>query len=327
MISSGLPISQSLRILASQTSSGYFRDIINFIIREVEGGTSLSKAMENYPKVFNVIFLSLIRSGEMSGNLDQVLERLAANLEKDREFKGKLKGALIYPIIVMIMMVGVMVLMLVFVIPKLTDMYSSMGVDLPLPTKIMIGLSHFIIGYWWIVILAVIGLSFIWRSFKKSPFGKHQLDILIFKLPVFGGLTKMSQLAEFTRDLGLLIGSGVPIIDALKISREALLNDLLRATVDRAVTSVGKGRTLSSIIASDPNFPPLISQMIQVGEETGRVDKVLLDVAHFFESETDFAVKNLSAALEPLIMVCLGAGVGVLIVSIITPIYKLTTSF
>lgn len=327
MVTSGLPIPQALRILSAQTPSGYFREIIESIIREVEGGSSLSKAMEKYPKVFNIIYLSLIKSGEISGNLDQVLERLSANLEKDREFKGKLKGALIYPTIVLIMMGGVMAMMLIFVIPKLTDMFSSMGVDLPLPTKIMIGMSHFAVNYWWVVIIGGIGLSFAWKAFKKSPQGKHLLDILIFKFPVFGSLSKMSQLAEFTRDLGVLIGSGVPIIDALKISREALENDLLRATVDRAVTSVGRGQTLSSILATDPNFPPLVSQMIQVGEETGRVDKVLLDVAHFFESETDFAVKNLSAAMEPMIMVILGAGVGLMIISIITPIYKLTTSF
>jgi len=327
MISSGLPVAQALRILSGQTSSTYFKEVLDSILRDVEGGSTLSKALEKYPRVFSVIYISLVRSGELSGTLDKVLERLSANLEKDREFKGKVKGALIYPVIVITMMIGVMVIILIFVIPKLTEMYSSMGVDLPLPTKIMVWSSQFLVSYWWLALMLLVGVVAAFNYFKKTPFGRRQLDIISFKIPVFGNLMKISQLAEFTRDLGVLIGSGIPIIDALKSSREALQNSLLRDTIDKAVGSVGRGQPLSQIIAGDPAFPPIISQMLTVGEETGRVDKVLLDVSKYFESETDFAVKNLSTALEPIIMVVLGGGVGLLILSIITPIYKLTSSF
>jgi len=327
MIASGLPVTQALRILASQTGSKYFKEILESVVRDVEGGSSLSKAFEKYPAIFGTIYLSLVRSGEVSGSLDKSMERLTANLEKSREFKGKIKGALIYPVVILIMMVAVMVVMLIFVIPKLTEMYSSMGVDLPLSTKIMIGMSNFLVADWWLVIIILVGLFFGIRYFKKTAVGKKLTSDLTFRIPVFGQLLKLSQIAEFTRNLGILVGSGIPIIDALKVSKESLQNDSLRLTIDKAISSVGRGQPLSQLIASDPNFPLLVSQMIQVGEETGRLDKVLGDVAAYFESESDFAVKNLSAALEPLIMVVLGAGVGLMIISIITPIYKITTSF
>ena len=327
MLSSGLTVTGALRILEAQTTSKYFRSVLQSITRDVEGGLALSKALEKFPKVFDTIYVNLVHSGEISGTLDKVLERLTANLEKDREFKGKLKGALIYPLIIVVMMAGVMGVMLIFVVPKLTSMFVSMGQELPLPTKIMVGLSDFLVNYWWAAIAILIGAIFGLNRFRATALGKHLIDTVIFKLPVFGPLIKMAQLAEFTRDLGLLIGSGIPIIDSLKASRASLTNELLRATIDKAVGSVGRGQTLSSIIASDPQFPMLIPQMLKVGEETGRIDKVLLEVAHYFESESDFAVKNLTAALEPIIMVVLGVGVGVMILSIITPIYKLTSSF
>jgi type IV pilus assembly protein PilC len=327
MVSSGLPITGALRILSAQSGSSYFKEILGSIIRDVEGGIPLSKALEKYPQVFNVIYVNLVKSGELSGTLDKVLERLAANLDKERELKGKVKGALIYPIIVVLMMVGVMVVILVFVIPKLTEMYSSMGVDLPLPTKIMVWTSNFLVNDWWLATILTVSAVAGFRYYKKTAVGRRQIDVLSFKIPVFGNLMKISQLAEFTRDLGVLVGSGIPIIDALKASKESLRNSLLQDTIDKAISSVGRGQPLSQIIAGDPGFPAIIPQMLKVGEETGRVDKVLLDVSKYFESETDYAVKNLSAAIEPIIMVVLGGGVGLLILSIITPIYKLTSSF
>ena len=327
MVSSGLPITGALRILSAQSGSSYFKEILGSIIRDVEGGIPLSKALEKYPQVFNVIYVNLVKSGELSGTLDKVLERLAANLDKERELKGKVKGALIYHIIVVLMMVGVMVVILVFVIPKLTEMYSSMGVDLPLPTKIMVWTSNFLVNDWWLATILTVSAVAGFRYYKKTAVGRRQIDVLSFKIPVFGNLMKISQLAEFTRDLGVLVGSGIPIIDALKASKESLRNSLLQDTIDKAISSVGRGQPLSQIIAGDPGFPAIIPQMLKVGEETGRVDKVLLDVSKYFESETDYAVKNLSAAIEPIIMVVLGGGVGLLILSIITPIYKLTSSF
>ncbi|MCX6783489.1 MAG: type II secretion system F family protein [candidate division WWE3 bacterium] len=327
MISSGLPLVSAIRTLQGQTSSKYFKELLDSVVRDIEGGSQLSKALEKYPTSFDKLYLSLLRAGEVSGTLDKVLDRLSVNLEKSREFKGKLTGAMIYPIVIMVMMTGVVGVMMIFVMPKLGEMFTSMNVDLPITTKIMFGASHFVAGYWWAIIIAGGAFAYGFRAFKKTPFGKHFLDVLIFKLPIFGSIVKMSQLAQFTRNLGVLIGSGVPIIDSLKITKDSLSNTLLRDTIDKSIGSVGRGMPLSQIIASDSNYPKLVSQMLQVGEETGKIDKVLLDIAAYFESETDFAVKNLSSAMEPLIMVILGAGVGVLIFSIITPIYKLTTSF
>lgn len=327
MIGSGLPLVSAIRTLQNQATSKFFKDLLDSVVRDIEGGSQLSKALEKYPTSFDTLYLSLLRAGEISGTLDKVLIRLSENLEKSREFKGKLTGALIYPIVIVVMMTGVVAVMMIFVMPKLGEMFTSMNVDLPITTKIMFGASRFVAKDWWLVIIVGGAFAYGFKLFKNTPFGKHFLDVLMFRLPIFGSIIKMSQLAQFTRNLGVLVGSGVPIIDSLKITKDSLSNSLLRVTIDKAVNSVGRGQPLSQIIASDQNYPKLVSQMLQVGEETGKIDKVLLDIAAFFESETDFAVKNLSSAMEPLIMVILGAGVGILIFSIITPIYKLTTSF
>jgi len=327
MISAGLSLSESLNILKQQIQNPQFKTIIQSVQADVSGGNSFSNALAMYPDVFDTTYISLLTAGEASGNLDDILIRLAEKLEKSRSFKSKLKGAMIYPMIVVIAMTGVMIVMVVFVIPKLTDMYDSLNIELPLPTQILIGISNIVINYWIFIIIGVVGFVVAFSYFKRTVTGKYTLDKIALKIPVFSKITKLGIYTEFTRTLSLLMKSGVSIVDALQIVANSLGNVYFQEEVFEASRKVEKGIPLSEPIISSKYFPPIIGQMIAVGERTGKIDEVLSKTSSYFESEADQAVKNLSTALEPIIMVMLGLMVGTLILSVITPIYKLTSSF
>jgi len=324
MVAAGLPLARALEILVGQTRNPRFHEILSASLRDIQAGVSLSSSLEKHEGVFSRVYISLVRAGEASGALDNILLRLAENQEKQREFKGQTKGALIYPAIVVVGMVAVFIMMMTFVIPKLTDMYKDLGANLPLPTKIMIGISGLFTNFWWAMLLLVGVTAFgSWR-FSQTSQGRYFLARFTLRLPIVGPISSQSQLAELTRTLGLLISSGVPILTALDISKGALSNVLYLEAIERASVSVEKGTPLSAAIKNDPLFPSSLGQMMEVGEETGKVDEVLAKISKFFESEVDQSVKNLSTALEPIIMVLLGVMVGFLILSVILPIYSLT---
>ncbi len=325
MVAAGLPLARALEILVNQAPNPRFQEILAASLRDVQAGVSLSTSLEKHEGVFSRVYISLVRAGEASGALDKILLRLAENQEKRREFIGRTRGTLIYPAIVVIGMGGVFVMMMTFVIPKLMDMYKDLGADLPLPTKIMIGISSIFTNFWWAMLLlaGVIGFGS-WR-FSQTNQGRYLLARLVLRLPIVGHISRQSQLAELTRTLGLLIQSGVPILTALDISKGAVGNVLYLEAVERASVSVEKGAPLSATLKNDPIFPPSLGLMVEVGEETGRMDEVLAKISTFFESEVDQSVKNLSTAIEPLIMVLLGIMVGFLILSVILPIYSLTS--
>jgi len=325
MVGAGLPLARALEILANQTLNPRFQEILSSSLRDIQAGASLSSSLEKHEGVFSRVYLSLIRAGEASGALDNILLRLAENQEKQREFVGRTRGALIYPAIVVIGMGGVFVMMMTFVIPKLMDMYKDLGADLPLPTKIMIGVSGLFTNFWWAMLLIAGVIAFgSWR-FSQTDQGRHLFARAILRLPIVGPISSQSQLTEVTRTLSLLISSGVPILTALDISKGAVSNVLYLEALERAAVSVEKGAPLSATLKNDPIFPASMGQMVEVGEETGKVDEVLDKVSKFFESEVDQQVKNLSTALEPIIMVLLGVMVGFLILSVILPIYSLTS--
>ena len=327
MISAGLSLSESLNILRQQISNKQFKTVIQSVQADVSGGNSFSNALSMFPDIFDSTYVSLLTAGEASGNLDDILLRLADKLEKSRSFKSKLKGAMIYPIIVVIAMGGVMVVMVVFVIPKLTDMYESLNIELPLPTQILIGISDIVINFWIFIIIGVVAFVVGFSYFKRTLTGKYTLDKISLKTPIFSNITKLGIYTEFTRTLSLLTRSGVSIVDALQIVANSLGNVYFQEEVYEASRKVEKGIPLSEPIISSKYFPAIIGQMIAVGERTGKMDEVLSKTSAYFESEADQAVKNLSTALEPIIMVMLGLMVGTLILSVITPIYKLTSSF
>jgi len=327
MISAGLPLTDALSILQVQTGSAAMSKVIAEVLRQIEGGLSFSKGLDKFPNEFSPIYIALVRAGEAAGILDGVLARLADNLEKNREFKGKVMGALLYPILVVIAMGAVITIMMIFVIPKLTALYKDMGVELPLPTKILIGISDFFVNYWYIGILIFVVGGYLIARWRKSLAGRRVLDALAFRIPIFGPLQKKVALVEFTRTFGILIGAGVPVLEALSIVADSMNNVYFKEAMEEVSLKLEKGFTLSEPMSQMSIFPPIVGQMISVGEKTGKLDETLLKLSHYFEVEADQTIKGLTTALEPLIMVVLGVGVGFLVWAIISPIYNLTSKF
>lgn len=327
MISSGLPIADSLVILEKQTKSHKFQKVLSSIVADVEGGMSLSASFSQHPKIFDQVYVKLIEAGETGGVLDKILSKLADTMEKEKEFKAKTRGAFIYPIIVVAVMLVVISIMLIFVIPKLTGIYEEIGVDLPLPTKILIATSDFTRSFWWLVIL--LGISAIWgiKNFAKTQTGAPIMSKFVLALPIWGKIRKSLVLSQFTRTLGLLLGAGIPIITALKVVADILASPTFEEGVYVAIDKVERGSPLYVPLVENPAFPPILGQMLRVGEETGKIDEILLRLSVYFEAESENLIRNLTVALEPIILVFLGIGVGVLVLSIILPIYNLTAQF
>ena len=327
MISAGLPLTDALVILEKQAKNQKFANILAEVVADVEGGMALSQALHKHPRAFDIIYIKLIEAGETGGVLDKVLDKLALSLEKDREFKSKTRGAFIYPSIVVTVMIIVIVLMMVFVIPKLTDLYTEIGTELPLPTKILVATSGFMRSFWWLILLFLIGMFYALRAYSKTEHGARVFSKFVLSLPVWGKIRKAITLAEFTRTFGLLIGTGIPIITALKVVRDILSSLSYKEGIDEAIIRVERGAPLFQPLSANPVFPPIVGQMIRVGEETGRMDEVLARLAVYFETESENMIRNLTTALEPIILVVLGLGVGILVLSIILPIYNLTAQF
>ena len=327
MVVAGLSIPDSLNILHKQTPNAVFARVLSDIEQAIVGGGNFGDALSKYPQYFSPIYISLIRAGEASGMLDKVLVQLADTLEAQREFRGKVVGALIYPIIIVVGMFAVVTVMMVVVMPKLTDLYKDFGIELPFTTKLLIAFSNFIIHYWWIVIFIVVGAIYGFSRWKKTEVGSYVLDSLILKIPLFGELQKKTILVEFTRILAMLLSAGIHILDALKILKGSLNNVLFRNALDDISKRVEKGFQLADTFAAHKEFPPIVSQMLKVGEETGKIDETLLKLSKYFQTETEQMVKGLTTAIEPIIMVVLGVGVGFIVLSVITPIYNLTAQF
>lgn len=327
MITAGLSLPEALAILQKQTKSSRFKEVIGDILRDVEGGMSLASALAKHKDAFSAIYIALVRAGETAGVLDNVLNRLAENLEKDRDFQSKTKGALIYPAIIVIAMIGVVIVMMVFVIPKLLGLYKEFDTNLPLPTRILILMSTLTRKFWYLGIAGTVGSVVLFSRFRKTPFGKRKIDGLIVKVPIFGKLRKNVLFSEFSRTLGLMIGAGIPIIDSLKVVSASLGNAVYEDEIDRVVIAVERGFPLSVPISQSNLFPPLVGQMIKTGEETGKLDEVLGKVSIYFESQAEQGVKNLTTALEPIILIILALGVAFLIISVILPIYQITSKF
>ncbi|MDQ3098427.1 MAG: type II secretion system F family protein [bacterium] len=327
MITAGLPLTEALNILKAQTQNKQFNIVQESILHDIEGGGSFADSLQKHPKTFSKIYVSLVRAGEASGLLDTILARLAENLEKDREFKAKTRGAMIYPLIVVVAITVVMFIMMIFVIPRLTGMYTDMGVELPGPTKLLIATSKFFVNFWWLMIGSGIAAFFAYKQYAKTEVGKKNIDEMKYKIPVFGKIRRESALTEFARTLGLLVGAGIPIIESLNIVSDSVGDKVYYDSIRKAARDVEHGAPLSVPIARDANFPPILSQMIKVGEETGKLDEVLVKISKYFEAEAENLIKNLTTALEPFILIFLGIGVAFLVLSIILPIYKLTSSF
>jgi type IV pilus assembly protein PilC len=327
MINAGLPITEALLILRSQSNPALQR-IVARILADIEDGQALSSAMQKYPNIFSKTYIALIKSGELGGVLDEVLVRLADDMEKREELRAKVKGAMIYPGIICIGMVLVALIMVVFVIPQLSTLYDQFGAKLPLSTQFLIAVSHFTLNFWPIEIILVVGVFLGFNSYKKSDEGKKKLDELIFQVPIVGALQKQIILTDITRTLSLMISSGVQLIEGLSITADVVNNTVIKSAIQDIIKLVEKGFPLAFSFSRHPEaFPFILSQMVSVGEETGKMDEVMAKISHVFETEADQKVKTLTAAMEPIILIILGIGVAFLVVSIILPIYNLTSSF
>lgn len=327
MVGANLTLVQSLRIVQDQVDNKKLKKIVTDIANEVESGVRFSVAMGKYPKVFSDFFTSMIASGETSGKLDDVLQYLADQEEKDYDLQSKIKGAMIYPAFIVSGLGVVGIAMMIFVVPQLTGMLSASGGDLPLATRILIGLSDFMRGFWWLIPIIIFGVIAGFKYILKSESGRKSVDSLLLKLPVFGSLLQKIYIVRFTRSLSTLINGGVPLPDALKIVSQVVGNSCYRELIDATIKEVEDGSSLSILFSKSSLMPPLVSQMIVVGERTGRLESILDTVGGFYTREVNNTVANLTSLLEPLIMVIIGVAVGGMVIAIIMPMYKLADQF
>ncbi len=327
MLNAGLTIVDSLDILKKQTTKPAIRKIIMEIDADIKAGNSFSSSLQKFRGIFSNLYIALVKSGEASGKLSDILLKLSDNLEKEREFKGKLKGAMIYPVIVIAAMFAVMFIMITFVVPKLLNLYKDFNVTLPISTQILIALSSFSSRFWPFIIAGVFfGISAM-KKYAGTKAGKHTIDAFILKVPVINTVVKISSLVDATRTLSILIGSGVSILEALSIVIETTDNVIFQDSFVNIKKKVEKGQSLGTSLEEEEIFPPILVQMTLVGEQTGHLDDTLMRMSRYFESESEIAIKAVTTLIEPLILVFLGFGVGFLVLSVITPIYNLTSSF
>lgn len=326
MIEAGLVLSEALDILVEQQTNKRLKKALTEISTQVKGGVDFASAVEKYPDIFPPLYSRLIRAGQASGKLDTILLELATNLEKEREFRAKVKGAMIYPVVVVTMMIGVMLVMIFFVMPKLMGLYKESGIELPLPTQIMIGFADFMFNFWWAIVFVIVAIVISVKRYLATAEGRVVFDRLILKLPIVGRISSLVILTNFTRTLALLVSSGIPLLDSIKILSDIVGNEVYKGALDLAYKGVERGLPLSNQLLSFAVFPRLVGQMIRTGEETGKLDDVMSRLAEYFEAESDNSLKNVTTLIEPVVLVILGIGVGLLVISVILPIYQLTTS-
>lgn len=326
MIGAGLPLTDALSILQAQVPPALQSKVAD-ILRSIEGGSTFADALKHHADTFSRVYIALVSAGEAAGVLDTILMRLADTLEKQREFREKTKGALIYPVIVLIGMLLVSAVMMIFVLPKLTVMYQDFNVKLPFITLALISVSTFMSRFWYIMAIGIMAGVYVFGKWRQTKMGAYQYDVLLSKLPVFGKIKSMVLMAEFSRTLALLASAGVSLVESLEIVKEVADSEIMRRALADVKSDVEKGNPLATSLAKYPVFPMIVSQMTSVGEQTGKLDEILNRVAGYFESESEHVIKNLSTAMEPIIMVVLGVGVGFLIVAIVVPIYNLTSAF
>jgi type II secretory pathway component PulF len=326
MLSSGLTLMQALQVMKNQALKPAMNDVITGIIADVENGSTLSASLEKFPKVFSPIYIALIKTGESAGLLDKLLLRLAENMEKQQKLKSTIKSAMMYPVIVVVMMVAVMTIMMIFVVPQLSGLYGNLNIELPFTTKVVVAISNFSVTYWPIVLVGIVASVFFSRRWYKSESGRKIIDGAVLRIPILGKLLLESMTAEFTRTLGLLIGSGSLVVDSLTQTSAIVNNVHYQAAIDMVSKRVEKGISVGDAMEASPIFPPMVVEMVKIGEQTGKLDESLLRVSEYFEREVEQSVKTLTTLMEPIIMVCLALGVGFLIFAVITPIYNLMSA-
>jgi type IV pilus assembly protein PilC len=326
MIDAGLPLVQGLNILGEQTENKTFRNMLKKITKDVEGGSTLADALGKHPKVFDSLFVNLIAAGEVGGILDTILQRLATYIEKAEKLKSQIKGAMTYPIVVVGIAIIVIAVIMIFVIPVFQDMFSSFGKALPVPTQIVVAMSEFIKGNIHYMIGGLIVFVWVFRRYRRTSSGKRNIDSILLKLPIFGELIKKVAVARFTRTLGTMVSSGVPILDALEITAKTAGNVIVEEVIFDARSSIAEGQTIADPLSETDIFPGMVTQMISVGESTGALDAMLEKIADFYDDEVDATVSAMTSMLEPLLMLFLGGSIGGLVVAMYLPIFQMAAA-
>lgn len=326
MINAGLPLVQALDILARQTENETLKKAIQETLYDVEAGNTLADALGQHPKVFTNLYVNMVAAGESGGLLDTILMRLATFLEKSESLQRKVKGAMIYPGVVLSVAVMAIAILLLFVIPTFESVFSSFGQVLPLPTRIVIAMSNMLQSYWWAILAAMAVSFFVLKKWIATDNGRLQFDRLLLRLPVLGPLVRKASVSRFTRTLGTMLSSGVTILDGLEITARTSGNRVIHDAVMESRAAIAGGKSISEPLKESAVFPPMVTQMIHVGEETGDLDGMLNKIADFYDDEVDVAVENLLKVLEPALIVILGTVVGGMIVAMYLPIFGLVNA-
>ena len=326
MINSGLPLVQALDILAQQSENPALKDVTRQVVFDVESGNTVADALRKHPKAFTDLYVNMVAAGEAGGILDTILMRLAVFMEKNDALIRKVKGAMIYPGVIMSVAAIAITVLLIFVIPTFQNMFESAHIALPLPTRIVIGISHAIRAYWYVVLLVMGAAVFLVRRYYATPSGKLAIDRMLLRAPVLGDVLRKSAVSRFTRTLGTLISSGVSILDGLEITAKTSGNRVIQDAIMESRASIAGGETIAAPLKKSAVFPPMVISMISVGEQTGGLDEMLTKIADFYDEEVDAAVSGLLALMEPVMIVFLGVVVGGMVISMYLPIFDMVNA-
>lgn len=323
MIAAGVSLPKALGVIAVQTENPHIKSIYYKLIDELEKGQSLSNALSLFPDAFSPVMIAVVKSGEQTGNLDQVLNQLAKQFERDNYLVTKVRNAMVYPLVVLSAMVMIGIIMMVYIVPKFKEIFVSSNVSLPTATTILIGISDSLIHYWYFYLVVLIGLILGFRAFLVSDYGQYAFDVFKLRFPVAKKVFEGIYVTRLSQTLSMMSRSGVPILESIKIVATVINNEVYREGLEYAASQVERGLPLSNPLAKNPNFPILISQMVAVGEQTGHLESIMEKLGQYYEEETDDRIKSLSSLVEPVLMIIIGAAVAFVVISIITPIYKI----
>lgn len=326
MIDSGIPILRCLDILANQQKDLFMKAATEAVLADVKSGMALNEAMVKHPDIFNKLYINMIRAAEVGGILDQILDRLAGFLEYEAEIKGKIKAAMMYPVLVLIFSFVMLFALFSFVLPKFKEIFTGMDVELPPVTAALFGMGDFMQKFWWVILLAMGGCWFGLKQWAKTPHGRYKLDYFKLKFPIVGELALKMSIARFTRTFGTLINSGVPMLRSLEIVGETLNNQVLMTAIEQTRVAIREGNKLSDPLAKSNLFPTMVTTMIDVGEESGRLSEMLVKIGDFYDQEVEQTVKGLTSMIEPMLIIFMGGIVGFIAISVMTPIFKLVNS-
>ena len=323
MINAGLPLVQAMTILAEQSENKTLSEIMRKVVFDVESGNTVADALSKHPQAFSNLYVNMVAAGEAGGILDTILMRLATFMEKNDALIRKVKGAMIYPGVIMTVAALAVTVLLIFVIPVFENLFSSAGLALPLPTRVVMGASRFLKGYWWMVLAGIGAAVFLFRRYVATSNGRLKVDQILLKVPVLGDVLRKSAVSRFTRTLGTLVSSGVSILDGLEITAKTAGNRVVQDAIMESRSSIAGGDTIAAPLKKSGVFPPMVISMISVGEQTGGLDEMLSKIADFYDDEVDSAVSNLLSLLEPIMIVFLGAVVGGMVVAMYLPIFDM----